>query len=40
MNSALWTHLVKDLRIEETPGVKENKPPPAVPNDPAIVGVS
>jgi len=30
---------VKDLRIEEGPGVKENKPP-AVPNDPAIVGVS
>lgn len=30
---------VKDLRIEETPSVKENKPPP-VPVDPAIVGVS
>lgn len=31
---------VKDLRIEEGPGsVKENKPP-AVPNDPAILGVS
>ncbi len=30
---------VKDLRIEEGPGAKENKPP-AVPNDPAIVGVS
>lgn len=31
---------VKDLRIEEGPNtVKENKPP-AVPNDPAIVGVS
>lgn len=31
---------VKDLRIEETPAaVKENKPP-AMPNDPAIVGVS
>lgn len=31
---------VKDLRIEEGPStVKENKPP-AVPNDPAIVGVS
>ncbi|KAK3320670.1 Scd6-like Sm domain-containing protein [Cercophora scortea] len=28
---------VKDLRIEEGPA-KENKPPPAVPNDPAIVG--
>lgn len=31
---------VKDLRIEEGPGpVKENKPP-AMPNDPAILGVS
>ena len=30
---------VKDLRIEESPPVKENKPP-AVPNDPAILGVS
>lgn len=30
---------VKDLRIEEGPAAKENKPP-AVPNDPAIVGVS
>lgn len=30
---------VKDLRIEETPGVKENAPPP-MPEDPAIVGVS
>ncbi len=29
---------VKDLRIEEAASVKENKPP-AVPNDPAIVGV-
>ncbi len=31
---------VKDLRIEETP--KENKPPPPpkVPDDPAILGVS
>lgn len=29
---------VKDLRIEEPP--KENKPPPQVPNDPAILGVS
>jgi len=30
---------VKDLRIEEAP--KENKPPPPqVPNDPAILGVS
>jgi len=30
---------VKDLRIEEPP--KENKPPPPqVPNDPAILGVS
>lgn len=31
---------VKDLRIEEHPGIKENKPPPAMPDDPAIVGVS
>lgn len=32
---------VKDLRIEQAPGaVKENKPPPPVPNDPAIVSVS
>lgn len=30
---------VKDLRIEEGPTAKENNPP-AVPNDPAIVGVS
>jgi protein LSM14 len=30
---------VKDLRIEETPLAKENKPP-QVPNDPAILGVS
>ena len=30
---------VKDLRIEETPVRKENKPP-QVPNDPAILGVS
>lgn len=30
---------VKDLRIEEGPSAKENLPP-AVPNDPAIVGVS
>jgi protein LSM14 len=30
---------VKDLRIEQGPSAKENKPP-AVPNDPAIVGVS
>lgn len=30
---------VKDLRIEEGPTAKENKPP-AVPDDPAIVGVS
>lgn len=29
---------VKDLRIEEHPGIKENKPP--MPDDPAIVGVS
>lgn len=29
---------VKDLRIEEAPAVKENKPP-QVPNDPAILGV-
>ncbi|EGX94220.1 G2/M phase checkpoint control protein Sum2, putative [Cordyceps militaris CM01] len=28
---------VKDLRIEEHPGIKENKPP-AVPDDPAILG--
>ncbi|RSL97134.1 hypothetical protein CDV31_013156, partial [Fusarium ambrosium] len=28
---------VKDLRIEEHPSIKENKPP-AVPDDPAIVG--
>lgn len=28
---------VKDLRIEEHPGIKENKPP-TVPDDPAIVG--
>lgn len=30
---------VKDLRIEDHPGIKENKPP-AMPDDPAIVGVS
>ncbi|KXX82315.1 Protein sum2 [Madurella mycetomatis] len=30
---------VKDLRIEEGPTAKETKPP-AMPNDPAIVGVS
>lgn len=30
---------VKDLRIEEKPGQKENQPPPP-PNDPAILGVS
>lgn len=30
---------VKDLRIEDHPNIKENKPP-AVPDDPAIVGVS
>lgn len=30
---------VKDLRIEEAPTAKENKPP-QVPNDPAILGVS
>ncbi len=30
---------VKDLRIEEKPQQKENKPP-QVPNDPAILGVS
>ncbi|PNY26402.1 Vesicle transport v-SNARE protein vti1 [Tolypocladium capitatum] len=29
---------VKDLRIEEHPGIKENKPPPTMPDDPAIVG--
>src|SRR5690606_25764088 len=29
---------VKDLRIEDHPGIKETKPP-AVPDDPAIVGV-
>lgn len=31
---------VKDLRIEEHPSIKENKPPPSMPDDPAIVGVS
>lgn len=30
---------VKDLRIEEAPAAKENKPPQP-PNDPAILGVS
>lgn len=30
---------VKDLRIEDHPGMKENKPP-AMPEDPAIVNVS
>lgn len=30
---------VKDLRIEEHPGIKENKPP-AMPDDPAIVGAT
>lgn len=30
---------VKDLRIEDHPTIKENKPP-VMPNDPAIVGVS
>ncbi|OHW90257.1 g2 m phase checkpoint control protein [Colletotrichum incanum] len=30
---------VKDLRIEDHPGIKENKPP-AMPEDPAIVNVS
>ena len=30
---------VKDLRIEEAPAAKENKPP-QIPNDPAILGVS
>ena len=30
---------VKDLRIEEA-APKENKPPPQIPNDPAILGVS
>ena len=30
---------VKDLRIEETPVQKENKPPQVL-NDPAILGVS
>ncbi|PHH63254.1 hypothetical protein CDD81_6111 [Ophiocordyceps australis] len=29
---------VKDLRIEEHPTSKENKPPPPMPDDPAIVG--
>lgn len=29
---------VKDLRIEDHPSIKENKPP--IPDDPAIVGVS
>jgi protein LSM14 len=31
---------VKDLRIEDAPAPKEPAPPPAVPDDPAIVGVS
>lgn len=31
---------VKDLRIEEHPTIKESKPPPGMPDDPAIVGVS
>lgn len=31
---------VKDLRIEDHPGIKENKPPPAMPDDPAVIGVS
>jgi protein LSM14 len=31
---------VKDLRIEEAPAAKENKPPQQMPNDPAILGVS
>ncbi len=30
---------MKDLRIEQAPTTKENKPP-QVPNDPAILGVS
>ncbi|KFA79021.1 hypothetical protein S40288_00586 [Stachybotrys chartarum IBT 40288] len=29
---------VKDLRIEDHPGIKENKPPPAMPDDPAVIG--
>lgn len=31
---------VKDLRIEETPGPQKENKPPAMPDDPAIVGVS
>lgn len=31
---------VKDLRIEEGPSTAKETKPPAVPNDPAIVGVS
>jgi len=31
---------VKDLRIEEGPSAAKENNPPAVPNDPAIVGVS
>lgn len=30
---------VKDLKIEDAPAAKENKPP-QIPNDPAILGVS
>lgn len=31
---------VKDLRIEEGPAPVKEEKPPAVPNDPAILGVS
>jgi protein LSM14 len=31
---------VKDLRIEQAPAAVKENAPPAVPNDPAIVGVS
>ena len=31
---------VKDLRIEQEPEAKPAKPPPQVPDDPAILGVS
>ena len=31
---------VKDLRIEEGPSPAKEEKPPAVPNDPAILGVS
>ena len=31
---------VKDLRVDDAPVARENIPPPQVPNDPAILGVS